>query len=938
MTDIVAFNLAKVTPQDSVYFTGLAREFERNGASFALFSPGRADEMKRFTHGFDWVIGNISKRYPLDDVNLRHRLTKQQREKWITRVSTLALQRPEDTPEAMVDILERFANYVLREFDPKVVLSWNTLCPHSGILAEIARPLGVKVYMMERAFLDSTWFLEPGGLVGHSIIVDKSLEELVDGQEESCNLIGSSYLEANPFHAMARYAQKQGKRLYEILRASRTARRPVLAFLPPDDLSLGFRPTEDDDRRKHLPGYDNSIEAAIALAEAAPHCDVIFKPHPSFLEMRLPDKLRDNLFVVDHDYREVIAKSDVMVSTGTGLVANALSIGKPVLQMNRDQFLNKGITYEALTAAEIPAALEAALAEQDLPQRLERYRTFIGYCLQHYLVSSPTADAAFRRPVDVVREIVEQNISTVRPQRAPATEAPNLSNNRLEMFRTLRTEEQASLLVDLDHTLLFGNTTELFLDSVRPRTLFLMVHWLLQWLMPWSSLAADGIRKDQILDPLRVFLCAVLAPWSLILWRLRAPGLVQKSGNKTLISHLLQADPKRVIVVTNGHPWLVRPIVRAMGLGKASLVCGNVLPTRTDIRRIGKIADCSRRLPLFRPGRCIAISDSHDDIQMLTRARQGFLIDWRDAKTKADPFAHYFPFVLTTEGKYPKARVVRRHRFKEDFPVILIAFALAGIGLSSLGAAIAAPAEVLPSLLTQVVGKAVALFFLFISFNVVYEIGYWDNDFIAAANEDQPNVSAAMERFRTYPIRRGAWTWGVVLGLLGTMLVALGGHLTALPFHDLVMQQVSAPWAALVVTWALAFGLWIITLIVTRKVFDLHNTLPESGRIYSFYLLHALKLLAYAVLLPIALAGVILVISQIYRHWLGYAVYRFKGHKDDVPRMQVRGFFFLVLSAIFALAVPPASLFDLSWFFGAVLLLAGPDGFRLPRRVPDKQS
>jgi hypothetical protein len=467
-----------------------------------------------------------------------------------------------------------------------------------------------------------------------------------------------------------------------------------------------------------------------------------------------------------------------------------------------------------------------------------------------------------------------------------------------------------------------------------------MVHWLLQWLMPWSNLSAEGIKKDQIFDPFRVFFCAVLAPWSLFLWRLRAEDLVERRGNHALISHLLQADPKRVVVVTNGHPWLVRPIVRAMGLGKVQLVCGNVLPTRTDIRRIGKIAACSRQVPQFRPGNCLAISDSHDDFQMLTRARQGFLIDWRDAKNKADPLAHYFPFVLTTEGKYPKARVVRRHRFQEDFPVILIAFALAGIGLSSLDAFFAAPSEVLVALLSQVVGKAVALFFLFISFNVVYEIGYWDNDFIAAKNEDQPNVSPAMARFRAYPIRRGAWTWGVATGLLGTLLIALGDHLTALPMHarltELLASQISASWVGLMADWAIAFVLWMIALVVTRKVFNLHNTLPETARIYSFYLLHALKLLAYAVLLPIALSGLILVISQIYRHWLGYAVYRFKGRKDDVPRMQVRGFFFIVLSILFALVVPPSSLFDLSWICGAVLLLSGKDSFRLPSIAPVK--
>jgi phosphoserine phosphatase len=935
MKQVVAFNLAKVTPRDAEFFVALRSEFAQQEVGFTLFSPGADEKMRAFTKPFDWTIGNLPQKYKLNDVRLRHRLDPDEKRKWCERIASLALQRPEDTPETMVETLELFANYVLSTFSPSVVLSWNTLCPHSGVLVDLARPLGIKVYLLERAFLDCTWFLEAGGLVGHSELVDRSLTELVGEDEEDCRLIGATYLDADPFHAMERYPQKQGSRFGELLARSRATGRPVLGFLPPDDLSLAFRPVDHQDRRLHLPDYASSLEAAIALADAAPHCDIIFKPHPSFRELALPERPRENLFVVDHDYREVIAQSDVVVSTGTGLVANAMAQGKPVLQMNRDQFLNKGITYEALTLDAIPRAVERALAREDLTERLDRFRIFIGYCLQHYLVSAPDADPSFRRPEDAVRDIVRENFGRPRARAClGAFGISNLSASRLDMFRALRSERESTLLVDLDHTLLFGNTTELFLESVRPPFLFVSLHWLLTWLMPWPRLAARGVAKDQMFDTLRVVLTALFSPWNLVRWRRRVKELVQQRANHTLLAALRLAGVDRVVVVTNGHPWLVRPLLRALGLGKARLICCGVLPGRSDIRRLGKFASCSRRLDEFRPGECIAISDSRDDFQMLTRVARGFLIDWRDAKKKADPLACYFPFVLTTEGKYPKARVVRRHRFQEDLPIILIAFALAGLGLPALEAVITDPAGTIPSLLSTVAGKAAALSLLFLSFNSVYEIGYWDNDFVAAAVEKSPNVSREMERFRNYPIRRGAWAWGIVCGMLGALVVAIGG------FGPPLQLPVSLPSGlpGVFAVWAVVFAIWVAGLVTTRYVFNLHNSLPETARIYSFYLLHALKLLIYALAIPIALSGVILVTSQIYRHWLGYVVYRFQGRKDDVPRMQIRGFFFLVTSAIAAIATSPLAVIDLTWICGFVYFLAGPQGFRFPSRQRSAQG
>lgn len=770
MRRVVAFNLAKVEENDARFFRGLRDAFTAHGADFKLFSPQSHKLLKDFRVPFDWVIRNIEKQYDLPPQDQVQRLPRERREIWVRRVEQLSLQGDGSSPEELVAILERFSAYVLERFNPDVILGWNTLCPHSGILCEIAKARGCKVYLLERAFLNNTWFLEKGGLVGHSEIVDRSFEELTGRDPDGFWEIGRSYLDTRPFDAMSRYVQNKNERFQELLAGKGSSGRPLIGFFPPDDLSLGFAPAGIEDQRKHIPSHDSSLDAAIALAQAAPDCDVVFKPHPSFRELDLPSQVGDNLFVIDHDYREVMAASDVVASTGSGLIVAAMAQGKPVLQLGRDQFSFKGITYDA--QEEIRPALDAALQKVGLEERLRRFQTFIGYALSSYLVSSPSADVSFRRPVDAVRAVMRDCFGDLSPSDSIILSAPEQADDwvcrdRASLLEFLKDDRSDAYLVDFDHTLMFANSTELFLDNVRPKAIFTAVHWLLTWLVSWKSLANKGIHKHEIFDPLRILLCLLLAPWSALTWQLKAKRLARRHSNNVLLEHLNTLPPRKVIVVSNGHPWVLKPLLRAMGLGQAVLICGNILPGKTDIRRIGKLAACSRKIRGFTPEQTAIITDSADDADLLSNAGNAFLIDWDDHKTKADPLGSYFPFVLTDQGKYPGANVVKRHRFQEDFPVILAAYCLASappfIEMANMTSA------AVLALAGGALLAALSCFLFFVSFNAVYELGYWENDFVAARKEAAPNVSPQMQKFQDYPLRPAAWIWAACLGALGAV-------------------------------------------------------------------------------------------------------------------------------------------------------------------------
>ncbi|MBT8154526.1 hypothetical protein KMP13_11575 [Epibacterium ulvae] len=918
MKNVIAFNLAKVEEQDAKFFRGLRDAFEATDAKFSFFSPQSHPDLQTFHHPFDWVIANIEKQYDLKEINSAQRLPEAQREIWIARIAQLSLQGTDRTPAQLLDILERFTSHVLDTFQPDLILSWNTLCPHSGVLGELARQRGCSVYLMERGFLNNSWFIEPGGLVGHSDLVERSYEDLIGADEQRLHELGRSYLGTHPFEDMSRYAQNRDPRFAAILEHKKATARPLIGFFPPDDLSLGFIPAGIEDQRKHVPLYDSSLDAAIALAETAPECDVVFKPHPSFRELDLPEQVGNNLFVIDHDYRDVMAHADVVASTGSGLIVTAMAQGQPVLQMGRDQFSFKNITYDAQT--EIRPALEAALAHENLENRRHRFTTFIGYALTSYLTSGPNADAAFRRPVDTVRDIMFDcfgempNIQTA----VRATHQYNddrVNTNRAELFQTLGTDTQNRFLVDFDHTLMFANSTELFLQQVRPNWGFVVLHWLVTWLIPWKALARRGIQQHEFYDPIRITCCLFFMPWTLWSWSKAAPGYVERMVNFALLERLTSMDSKRIAIVSLGHPWLLRPLLNAMGLKDVQLICGHVLPGPHDIRRRGKLATCAQRISEFSPDQSIIITDSRDDDDLLNNTRKAFLIDWQDRKNKADPLAHYFPFVLTDRGKYAGANVVKRHRFQEDFPVILAAFALAVFpaltSFSTLG--LAEFVALIPSALLV----ALSCLCYFISFNAVYEIGYWENDFVAAQKEATPNVSPNMQKFKDYPLQPAVWIWATVLGALGTALAQRAGITSPL----LAPFVTSADTLSSGAEFCILLLIWCGVLAAQRGLFHLHNHAPERHRIYTFWSLHAFKLLCYGLIFPTSVAGVVLIIAQVYRHWPNYLIYRFQGDRAHTPKYGARAFFFLAFSLVILFAVPLSSLVNMTWLAGVWLFL-----------------
>ena len=155
--------------------------------------------------------------------------------------------------------------------------------------------------------------------------------------------------------------------------------------------------------------------------------------------------------------------------------------------------------------------------------------------------------------------------------------------------------------------------------------------------------------------------------------------------------------------------------------------------------------------------------------------------------------------MYTEKAKYPGKQPVLRTLLLDDLPVIVLSFTFVeGLGFASL----------------------LATGLLFAAMTCVYELGYRENDFVAAGREWRPTRSLALDAYRDYAMSPSAWIWAFVLSGVAILLLRGSGSSISL-------------WVT--------FAAWIGFLLVLRGTFWIHNHLSEKRRLASFAALHILK-------------------------------------------------------------------------------------------------
>ena len=931
MATVVLSNLAHISDFEAEFFSELMGSLRSYGHRVFFWSAVSKKGLDDCILPMRWRIADLERLYPIEGIDFESTMAEIDVEKWQARIDLLAKQDPRAFPRGRnLEILVAVTDHVFEKLQPDLFLAWNPLCPHFGVAHDLCIARGIPSLLLERAFFPDTWFIEEGGLVGHSRLAGTSLSEMIGEADPTVMAkVGRDYLSSSPFESMERYTQRKDSLIADrLFSGDLSEARPRIAFLPPDDLSLGFYPSSHEDHRKHLPGFTDSFDAAQVLSKANSLGTTVFKPHPSFLEWQFtsPDS---NLISLNYNYSELIEWADLVATTGSGLAFTALAAGKPVISLGRDALTGKGITYEALNSGQVDSALAQAVSGEGAVERQENFEAFVGYGLSNCVVSHPTASRSYLRPVVVAERLHDEfladkqsvgldrceadliagicNLEVENPEtideQEPDGSTPvfpisitdsDIANDLVSIEEELLADPQLEAVVDLDYTLLESNSTELYLATATPQWAGYLIGKLVEALRLGWLFSGRG-EGAAAYDQCRVFLVTLLLPWTYFLWLRRAPRISEEFSNRRLIAAVKAGSREKVTVISNGFTFVIRPLLKNIGIEVDKVIASGPIPSFRNVAAQGKVRALMRALPGLNLRTVLFITDSRSDSDLLEAAGRSYLIRWPCEEFKAYRNT-YFPFRYTAEGKYRGERVVKRHRFGEDLIVLVLAYQAFVGGMGEV--------SVVPEVLLWNLWILLSLFF---SFHSVYEIGYYENDFKASLLEERPNVNSAVRAFQEYPIGRMGWLYGVVFGVLAFLPGLFSEVVRDAPdswIYSLIVETGGSFVSPAMLVFCISLAAWLGVLIATRGIFHVHNRLPVSWRTSTFALLQGVKLMAFSVFFQLTFLGAALIISQVMRHLSNYVVYRQSGSRRSFPRQLHRLQIFGTLTVLLFLVQP----------------------------------
>ncbi|MEM1107677.1 MAG: HAD family hydrolase [Planctomycetota bacterium] len=442
------------------------------------------------------------------------------------------------------------------------------------------------------------------------------------------------------------------------------------------------------------------------------------------------------------------------------------------------------------------------------------------------------------------------------------------------------------VVVDFDETLFLGNSTECFLDAARPRLLGALVLALLSAIRPWRWHLRKGLtteQRDQFYrDHFRVWAVLLCAPWTVLLWRRRARAIMQEFENQELVAALQTAKHQEVVIASYGYRFIIRPLLKHATVPTDRLVAGGLFGG-PSLRRNGKAKRLVQTLGEPALSEAAAITDSPRDRDLLDLVAQPALVAWPEVDARRAHEGVYLPLVYTQDVKRRGVNEVIRQVLLDDYALILLCIF-----------------AVNPLILGNLIGLTAAFF----AFFCVYEVGYRENDLVAAKFESRPKLDPNHKHYESLGTMDSPapWVWAMTL----TALAAVSFNVSSWGETGFLVEALTT------------FGVWAGVLVTTRLLFRVYNHLNEPTRVQLFPMLQVAKTFGFLLLLPTTLAGGLFMLAQIVRRWMSYAAYRVGGDAPQMLSLVVRILAFVILSVGVAAAMQSLDLFR-HWHFWALL-------------------
>ncbi len=882
---VLITNLARISDTEAKFFRELVKSFHRSGWDVTFWSTVPCPKVGCPHIPFDWDLGKALRNERKAKVCHDAIAARVDRDKWLPRLQRLIKQTWSVGEESRIlEHLITFSHTLLDSEQPDLLLSWNPHCPHTGVAADLCRMRSIPTALIERGMLPDTWYLSQGGLIGHDPTAGRTLAELGFSRDEQTRFrkVGRDYInsDASSFRDREKYDQQDGSRILDRLELEALVRGgPRVVFFPPDDGTVGFTPTNHADRRASLPNHASSLDASLAIAQQTDGT-VVFKPHPSWKSDLDAQDAPANHHIIDCDYNQLIEWSDVVAGSGSGLQLLSLIRGKPVVSVGNDVLCGKRICHEP-DPNQLGAAVAAA-ASVSTATHTSDLEEFVGWLLCRHCVTLDPHGNGWRTAEQAVLSLLKDFDLKAGNAGDGILAGWQESHANTGMTLDFNNPRYRFALLDVDHTLLLCNSTEVFLNQAFPRSLTWIVdraifHMYRSGKLRWIP---GSLYRDQV----RILVIVMLFPWNLLLWQLRGRRIGAALLNKQLAS-LAPRHQRQVITVSNGYGFILRPMLRGAGI-RWPLIASKLNPFRDTVRKKGKLGAILEQYPNIQWDAAVGISDSMEDAEFLAHCGRGYLRNWSD---EWSPIPAYFPLRFTSRGKYDVIGMIR-NVLLTDWPLILLAFVSSWIELGGVSC-------------------------LFFAMYIIYEWGYFGNQYHVSTSEPNAKQHSQHDQFRNYQIHFGGFIWAVALSAAGLAIMDM-------------------------MTWAVSLK-WIAGLAVLSALFWIYNRVSKTLRMYLYPLLQLPKYFVIALVLPLPLLGALLLLSQVVWQTAHYWIYRLGGRQNRLPRVGPRILLFLTL-AIPVIAFVPG-MFEMGvgdWWRAVAIVAALPfmgkvaDRFWSNRRHP----
>jgi hypothetical protein len=170
------------------------------------------------------------------------------------------------------------------------------------------------------------------------------------------------------------------------------------------------------------------------------------------------------------------------------------------------------------------------------------------------------------------------------------------------------------ILVDFDHTLLGGNSTELFIARSKPSALIRVLSLLLRNCIPWRlTRLRNWFRLRDYLFCRTLFF---LLPRNIVRWKDLGPALFSQRRNMELETALARSPDVKIAIITFGMEAIVRPMLRGSPWENVELFS---TPRRAPVSYFsgGKLEIAKQAFGAALLAKTMLITDSEDDLDLL---------------------------------------------------------------------------------------------------------------------------------------------------------------------------------------------------------------------------------------------------------------------------------------------------------------------------------